>query len=135
TLVLDYGPAGQTAICDDREGKLGQRHRAAMDAQEGGTPAHNQARRDYVETMLAYRNQPGGFWVAATAPEAAHHAFTGDVDLPTSALLVSDGAARVVDRFGLATWEDVTRLVAASGVHALIDANREAERSDPHGNR
>lgn len=78
--------------------------------------------------MLAYRNRPGGFWVAATAPEAAHHALTGQVDLPTSALLVSDGAARVVDRFGLATWEDVTRLVAASGVHALIEAN--AKRND-----
>lgn len=135
TLVLDYGTSGQTAICDDREGKLGQRHRAAMDAQEGGTTAHNMARRDYVEAMLAYRNRPGGFWVAATAPEAAHHALTGEVDLPTSALLVSDGAARVVDRFGLASWKDISRLVAAKGVQALIDANRDAERSDPHGQR
>lgn len=134
TLVLD-GPSGQTVICDNREAQLGHRHRAAMDAQDGGTPAHDRARRDYIETMLAYRNRPGGFWVAAASPEAAYHALTDEIDLPTSALLVSDGAARVVDRFGLARWEDVSRLVTTRGVNALIDANRAAERSDPRGQR
>lgn len=134
TLVID-SPTGKTVICDDREGHIGRRYRAAMDAQEGATKAHDHARQVYIEAMLAHRNRPEGFWVAATDPSAAYNALTGELENPTSALLASDGAARIVDRFGLATWDEVAKLIEARGVQALVDANREAERSDPQGRR
>ncbi len=51
-----------------------------------------------------------------------------------SVTLLSDGATRLVDRFGLADWTDVLD-VLASGPDELIRRVREAENSDPDGQR
>ncbi|MEU8263149.1 hypothetical protein AB0C02_21275 [Micromonospora sp. NPDC048999] len=127
----------QHVISDGREADIGRRHRRDMDAIPAGTTAHDDARRAYVETLRAYRNRPGGFWVAATNPAAAYEALTGRVDKTRveSLLLLSDGASRPVDRFGLSTWDEIAELVAASGSTTLLQRVRDAENSDPHGNR
>jgi hypothetical protein len=108
-----------------------------MDSSTGGTPAHDEARRAYVETLRGHRNQPDGFWVAAAAPEAAHHGITGtlDVDEARTMMLLTDGASRIVDRFGLHDWSWAQSLVSYSGPQALIRAVRDAEHSDPSGQR
>jgi hypothetical protein len=136
--VLVLETSTQThAICDDREAQVGQHHRAAMDALRSGSPEHVDAHRVYVETLRSYRNQPGGFWVASSDPDAAREAIVGKepLDTLTAAVLLSDGASRLVDRFELATWSEVAQLARQSGPSAIIDQVRDAERSDPDGLR
>jgi hypothetical protein len=47
--------------------------------------------------------------------------------------LLSDGASRLVDRFGLATWEELLELLAKSGPDELLRQVRAAEAVDPEG--
>jgi Protein phosphatase 2C len=49
--------------------------------------------------------------------------------------LLSDGATRLADRFGLAGWPAVLDTIRADGPGALIRQVRAAEASDPHGTR
>jgi hypothetical protein len=86
---------------------------------------------------LAARNRPGGHWVAATQPEAADHAVTGSVELErlTRVGLLSDGAARLVEMFGVTDWPDFLDRVGAQGTQAVISQVRELEESDPVGRR
>jgi hypothetical protein len=137
SVLLINGPEGQQVVTDSREAVIGRRFRGPMDAVPAGTSAHDDARRNYVERLRSFRNRPGGFWVAAADPRAATEAITGSASARSveSAMLLSDGASRLVDRFHLATWQDVSTLVARSGGHALIDAVRRAERSDLRGQR
>ncbi|MEV0971631.1 integrase [Microtetraspora glauca] len=137
-LVLDViGADAPMVITDDREGQVGKRYRTAMDALGSGTPDHTAALREYVEAMRAHRNRDGGFWVAASDPLAAEQALTGT--LPTdqirAAALLSDGASRLVDRFGLATWRQALDILAQGGPAELIRQVRQAEHSDIHGKR
>jgi hypothetical protein len=122
------------AVCEEREAEVGRHHRAAMDALPSGTPEHVDAHRVYVETLRSYRNQPGGFWVASSDPAAAQEAIVGKEPLAalTAVVLLSDGASRLVDRFALASWPGLAHL---EGPSAIIDQVREAERSDPAGQR
>jgi hypothetical protein len=81
------------------------------------------------------RNQPGGYWVAAADPQAASQAVTGT--LPASSLqravLLSDGASRLVDLFELATWEELLALLDENGPEELVRQVRAAEATDPEG--
>jgi hypothetical protein len=93
-----------------------------MDSLIGGTAEHVAAHREYVEQLRAFRNRPGGFWVAGSEPEAAAEAVTGSVprgDVRAAALL-SDSASRLADRFELATWADVFKTLDAHGPEALL---------------
>jgi hypothetical protein len=136
TLAIEH--AGRIeAITDDREAIIGRRHRAAMDAAIGGSTEHDAARRAYIAGLRDFRNQPEGFWVAAADPDAAAHSITGHRPLAEvdSIMLLSDGASRPVDRFGLLDWSQAHALVKKTGPYALIQAVRDAENSDPHGQR
>jgi Protein phosphatase 2C len=135
-LVLDLSTELRV-VTDDHEAQIGEQFRAQMDALPNGTPEHERAHREYVESLRAYRNRPGGFWVASTKPEAASQALTGSVPRAQvrAAAVLSDGASRLVDRFGLATWDDVLKTLDTRGPHELLRQVREAEKSDPHGSR
>ncbi|WP_131787343.1 protein phosphatase 2C domain-containing protein [Protofrankia symbiont of Coriaria ruscifolia] len=109
-LILDLGGSVQ-AITDDRTAHL----------------------PDYSPLAVAHsRNTPDGFWVASTNPDAAYHAVTGSA--PTAAVcraaLLSDGAARLVDRFGLLTWSELIDFLDTAGPSLLIEKTRAAERSE-----
>ncbi|AXH89728.1 protein phosphatase 2C domain-containing protein [Micromonospora aurantiaca] len=136
-LVLDQARDVPVAITDDREAIVGSRYRAAMDAAVNGTREHDQARREYIEALRAHRNQPGGFWVAADDPKAASEALTGSRPIRdlASAVLLSDGASRIADRFGLADWPEVLALITEAGPAEVIRQVRAAEASDPHGRK
>jgi hypothetical protein len=135
-LVLETASTTRV-ITDDRESQVGRRFRAAMDALPTGSPDHTDELRRYVETMRGYRNQSGGFWVASSDPAAADEAITGTTTTADThaALLLSDGASRLVDRFQLATWSQLVKLASSDGPAGIIDRVREAERSDPDGQR
>lgn len=80
--------------------------------------------------VAAARNRPGGFWVAGAKPEAAYEAVRGAVPLPEvrAAAVLSDGASRYVERFGLADWSGLLQLLAEYGPADLIAEVRAAER-------
>jgi hypothetical protein len=82
---------------------------------------------------LAARNVEGGYWIAATDPTAAHHALTGEVPLAEvrQVAVLSDGAARAVDAFGLYDWPGALEVLRDSGPDELIRQVRAAEASDP----
>jgi hypothetical protein len=50
-------------------------------------------------------------------------------------VLLSDGASRLVDVFGLATWEELLTLLDESGPGELVRRVRAAEAADPQGRR
>jgi hypothetical protein len=135
-LVLDTGSTPHV-ITDDREANVGQRFRAAMDTLPTGSSEHADELRRYVETLRAYRNRASGFWVASSDPAAADQAITGTMPVTDvhAAVLLSDGASRLVDRFQLATWSQLVKLISSDGPAALIDHIRKAEHSDPDGQR
>ncbi|GAA2777878.1 protein phosphatase 2C domain-containing protein [Saccharopolyspora taberi] len=84
-----------------------------------------------VETVAACRNQPGGFWVASTDPDAAFEAVRGSVavsEVPRAAVL-SDGASRYVERFGLSDWAGLLDLLDSAGPGELLSRVRAAEVS------
>ncbi|MEU6723455.1 integrase [Nonomuraea wenchangensis] len=138
SLVLDPGDTAEpVVICDDGEAHIGARYRQAMDALASGSPERQAAHREYAEELRAHRNRDGGFWVAATDPLAADQALTGTVPRESvrTAVLLSDGASRLVDRFHLATWRQALDLLGQEGPESLISRVRAAEHSDPAGSR
>lgn len=85
------------------------------------------------EAVATLRNSAGGFWVASTDPSAAEHAVHGSAPQQglRQALLVSDGASRLVDRYGY-HWEDLFNIAKRSGPLAVIDA---VHLADDHAER
>lgn len=137
-LLIDLGGAGPPlVITDQRDAWVATDHRAAMEALPIGTPERDRAHRAYLEALLAHRNRDGGYWVAATDPLAAEQAITGSIPVPQvhAVALLSDGAARLVDRFDLIDWREVLNRLAQHGPERLLHDVREAERSDPDGVR
>jgi len=136
TLMLVRADAVEV-LCDGREARVGRELRRPMDALASGSPAHAAAHRRYVESLRDHRNRPGGFWVASTDPAAAAQAITGSVDAADvrAVAVLSDGATRLVDRFGLLTWQELADVLLQAGPEDVIRRVRDAERSDPQGYR
>ncbi|MFE7951560.1 integrase [Streptomyces sp. NPDC057426] len=136
-LVLDLGEEGVQAIADKRvEEVAGEEMRAALQGPTG-TPEHAARVSALVAVQRRLRNQPGGYWVAATNPVAADEAITGTVVLAQvqQAALLTDGASRLVDTFGILTWAQLLDVLRIEGPAALIARTREAELADPAGER
>src|SRR5262249_23881948 len=87
------------------------------------------------QAELAARNRPGGYWIAASDPSAVNHVLTGAV--PVTAVrrvaMLTDGATRAIDPFGLYDWPKLLDLVASQGPKALVDQVRATEASAPQG--
>jgi len=88
------------------------------------------------DAVAHWRNRPGGFWVASTDPDAAHHGVTGQLprDDVRRALLMTDGVSRLVDRYEWA-WDHLVTVAAKSGPTALIEAvhTQDSLVGDPTG--
>jgi hypothetical protein len=137
SLILDDAGPEPLVVTDDREAIAGTELRHLMD-HPVGTPELAAGARAYVEALAEYRNRPGGFWVASTDPHAAREALTGIASLPDlrAVALLSDGATRLVDRFGLLDWSALCDLLdTPEGSVALIDRTRSAENTDSLGRR
>lgn len=137
-LVLDQADGEPTVVTDNRLAEVYREvNDPAAERPPLGTPEHAADMRTRVERLNAYRNQPGGFWVASTKPEAAHEALVGSVPLDDldAVVLLSDGATRLVDRFGVMSWRDLLAVLRKDGPAELIVRTREAEASDPNGAR
>jgi hypothetical protein len=127
-LVLDRA-AGPLVVSDSREVALSRPCRAALTATAEGTAEYEQVRNHFIDMLRANRNQPGGFWVAKDDPRAAAEAITGSCAVSglTSAVLLSNGASRIVDRFQLAQWPEVLEIIKSSGPATVIRRVRDEE--------
>jgi hypothetical protein len=85
-----------------------------------------------IELVRSLRNQPGGFWVASTDPEAAYRAVAGSVPFEegTEVGIFTDGVSRLVEFYGY-EWEHVFSILETSGPGGLIELVRAAERERP----
>ena len=98
-----------------------------MRSPAGAITVHSDDRIDHLpEHSLAavrrLRNQPGGFWVASTEPEAAYQALTGTTDRADVDVVVvlTDGASRYTERYGH-SWDDLVGVVITDGLRELVD--------------
>jgi protein phosphatase 2C-like protein len=113
-IVIRSADQALTAVIDDRLAHL-----------PGGRPYTR-------ELVRSLRNQPGGFWVASTSPEAAYRAVTGSAPFePGSEIgIFTDGASRLVEFYGY-EWEHVFSIMETGGPGSVIDLVRTAERERP----
>jgi hypothetical protein len=134
-VVLDLDE-GVKAFTDRRIDQLGAHIRERMGHLPTGSAAHQEQRIQLVEEQRRWRNRPGGHWVATALPDAAYQAITGSVPKERlhQAALLSDGAGRYVE-FELGSWEMLIQFLNDHGPAALIDHVRQAEESDPRGER
>ncbi|WP_406498479.1 hypothetical protein [Streptomyces sp. NBC_00846] len=104
-LVLDRADSAPLVVSDPREVIISGSYRSALEAAAESSEEYHRVLRD----LRANRNQPGGFWVAKDDPRAADEAITGSCPTSglTGAVLLSNGASRIVDLFRLADWPEV----------------------------
>jgi hypothetical protein len=124
-LVLDRADDAPVVVTDPREVIISRSFRPALEAAGEGTDEYRRLLRD----LRANRNRPGGFWVAKDDPRAADEAITGSCPVAelTGAVLLSNGAGRIVDEFRLTDWPGVLALLASSGPGGIIRRVRQAE--------
>jgi Protein phosphatase 2C len=136
TVVLETRE-GIQAITDDRISQVARAERARRDAKAGGSAEHEHGQSRLVTAQRSHRNRQGGYWVASSDPSAAYEAIAGTVASQHlgRALLMTDGATRLVDTFALATWHNVLGMLEDEGPEGLVIRVRDAERADPQGLR
>ncbi len=124
-IVLDRTGSAPLVASDPREVIISESYRPAIEATAEGSDDYHRVLRD----LRANRNQPGGFWLAKDDPRAADEAITGSCPISelTSAVLLSNGASRIVDRFRLTDWPGVMAVLASSGPAEIIRRVRQAE--------
>jgi len=86
------------------------------------------------DAVSRLRNSPDGFWIASTDPTAAHHALTGSMprDQVTRAVLATDGATRLVHRYGW-SWDQFLDRAQTRGPRSLLTGVRTADLSAEQG--
>jgi hypothetical protein len=139
-LLLEAPDGTVTVIRDDRLDQLPSpvpELRAAVRALPVGSADRAAATARYVAAVEALRNAPGGFHTAAADPAVAELAVTGSVPAGAvrSVTALSDGAARLVEVFGLTDWAGLVAEVRASGAAGPLARVRAAEAADPAGAR
>ena len=122
TTILLEEPTGIRVVTDDRLESVAAGQHSAMHQHATGSADHDRSFAELVTEQRRHRNHPDGFWVASTDPAAARHALTGTVarDGLQRAAVLSDGATRLVDRFGLLDWPSFLDVMAEQGPDAII---------------
>jgi hypothetical protein len=137
TTILLEEPTGIRVLTDDRLEQVAAGQHSAMHQHATGSADHDRSFAELVTEQRRHRNHPDGFWVASTDPAAAQQALTDIVPREglRRAAVLSDGATRLVDRFGLLDWPGFLDVLAEQGPDAIIRQVRAAEASDPDGRR
>ena len=132
-VVLDRRDTGPDVVADPRDVTAQRECAAVLDGLTVGTPQHERALAAARADLRARKNRPGGYWIAKDDPRAAAEAVTGSVPLHRlrGVALLSNGAARVVSPYRLATWPDLLDGLRRSGPDAVIERVRRAEADDP----
>ncbi|BAL87255.1 hypothetical protein AMIS_20350 [Actinoplanes missouriensis 431] len=137
SICLATREGGRQVITDSRVSATARRVRTELANLAIGSDEQAEALLRMKRAELAARNRPGGYWVAANDPTAAEHAITGAVPLRTieDLVVLTDGAARIVDPFGLMNWNEFVESLRDQGPTELLRRVREAEAKDPDGQR
>ncbi len=132
-LLLQPTHGDPQPVSDDRLAVVRGKLRGEAGRATAGDRARHPARQTGRGSITDARNQPGGFWLAAADPAAASRALTSAQPIAglSSVTLLSDGASRLADMFGMASWADVCAILAVDGPGELIRQVRAAEASDP----
>jgi hypothetical protein len=132
TLLLDTVD-GLQVVSDARVNQLAGKEREAANRVPTGSALKLRRRAQLTRALRRAWNRPGGYWVAAADPQAASQAVTGSLPRKNlhRAVLLSDGASRLVDPFRLATWEELLALLDENGPEELLRQVRAAEAVDP----
>jgi Protein phosphatase 2C len=134
-VVLDRVSGEPLVITDEREVNARRICSAPLAGLASGTPEYERAWDSCIEALQARRNQPGGYWIAKDDPRAAEEAVTGSrplEDLDSIALL-SNGASRIVNPYGLSDWPGLIKLLRATGPAEVIRRVRHAESGGSEG--
>ncbi len=129
-IVLDT-PSGIQAVTDDRLSKVVAAEQSEVLRHPLESPERGEVMGLFLAAKRRVRNTDGGYWIAAAEPEAAAHAITGSVPpgrLRRAALL-TDGASRLVDDYGYASWAGMLDLLEHAGPQELIRRVREADEA------
>lgn len=128
-VVLSDPAAGPQVVTDPREVDVIEECSAPLQGLTPGSPEYEQLLPDVVSAFRARRNQPGGFWIAKDDPAVASHAVTGSTSLADlmEVALLSNGAARFVDPYGVGTWGDVIGLLRTRGPDEVLRQVRGVE--------
>ena len=110
---------------DPREVVIAQSFEARLKGIAEGSDEY----RSLLLKLRAHRNSPGGFWVAKDDPRVVDEAITGScpADEVNATALLSNGASRLVDTFGLIDWAGLLHLLDTDGPGEIIRRVREAE--------
>ena len=136
TLVADVN-GSITVLTDTRLAALIAEARQAANADQAiiGSPERRQLEHEVTLHKHTLTNQPHGYWIASSNPQAAHNAVTGT--LPTTGhaaahrfALLTDGVSRAVETFHLMDWLGLLDTLAAHGPEHLIQQIRQAELTD-----
>ncbi|MCM2388932.1 integrase [Streptomyces albipurpureus] len=132
-VALDSGGPTPLAVSDQRLALIARDIRGDLKHARSDSPEHRETHRVLVEAERSLRNTSGGYWVAAADPQAAAEAHTGSVARSklVRAALLSDGAARLIDEFRIASWSTGLDILERKGPGEFIDQVRQAELSDP----
>lgn len=124
---LDWLVLADSAVLVDRDGHI----EVTLDDRTSHLPSYT------TEAVRALRNHPAGFWVAGTRPEAAYEALTGSAPLRDvrRAGVLTDGATRLVERFGELDWPGLLDLLHHAGPAEVIRRTRTAESAEPPDER
>jgi len=135
TLILETDE--KLDVVSDDHSHVAAEEQAEADQYPIGDPRKVEAMRRMKLVELSQRNVPGGFWVASTDPSVVEHTLTGEVPSASlkRALLLSDGAARLVDMFEMATHLELLDLTSSKGPQEVLRQVRAAEAEDPDGRR
>jgi hypothetical protein len=137
-LVLDCGEGGVEVVAAERLTQTITRIRGAASVPgEAGSAHHGAPASPHTPGKYRYTNRPGGYWIAAADPQAAFEAVTGTLPLRgpervRRAALLTDGASRAVEQFGLMDWWGLLDVLTVHGPAELIRQVRRAELADDH---
>lgn len=128
-VVIERHDLGPQVVTDPREVAVRARCTQPLVGLTPGSPAYERALPGVVESLRAQRNQPGGYWIAKDDPAAAAEAVVGTADLSvvTGAAVLSNGAARLVDPYGVMTWAGLLTVLRTGGPEEVLRRVRAAE--------
>ncbi|OLF15559.1 hypothetical protein BU204_21335 [Actinophytocola xanthii] len=128
-LVLDQVHDGPRVLTDERELAAVRACTAPLSGIPEGTPEFDRLWASCVAALRARRNRPGGYWIAKDDPRVAGEAVTGSVALSelNGVALLSNGASRVLEPYGLTDWPGVLELLRAEGPREVLRRVRQAE--------
>jgi hypothetical protein len=137
SVVALHGKSGLTVVTDRRVDAVARQEHLATKEHPIGSPAHQDSVRRLVATQRRHRNQPGGYWVAAAMPAAAHQAVTGSLprEEVMRAALLSDGLSCLVEAYAVVDWPQLLTMLDHHGPASVIARVRDVEAADPSGAR